>query len=48
MVEPGSAEGEVGDRLFDIDGVTGTQALVVLETFVERPVHVSQETDGSA
>lgn len=28
-------------RLFAIDGVTGTQTIVVLETFFERPVAVS-------
>ncbi|GGQ61504.1 Lrp/AsnC family transcriptional regulator [Couchioplanes azureus] len=28
-------------RLFDIDGVTGTQTIVVLETFFERPVDVT-------
>jgi len=27
-------------RLFDIDGVTGTQTIVVLETFLERSVDV--------
>ncbi|WP_141912126.1 Lrp/AsnC family transcriptional regulator [Micromonospora sp. A202] len=27
-------------RIFGIDGVTGTQAIVVLETFFERPVSV--------
>ena len=27
-------------RIFDIDGVTGTQTVVVLETFFERPVSV--------
>ncbi|MET8091848.1 Lrp/AsnC family transcriptional regulator [Micromonospora sp. NPDC005220] len=27
-------------RIFGIDGVTGTQAMVVLETFFERPVSV--------
>ncbi len=29
-------------RLFDIDGVTGTRTIVVLETFFERPVHVGE------
>ena len=29
-------------RLFDIDGVTGTQTIVVLEPMFERPVHVLQ------
>jgi DNA-binding Lrp family transcriptional regulator len=28
-------------RLFDIDGVTGTQTIVVLETFFERPLDVT-------
>ncbi|MEV4414744.1 Lrp/AsnC family transcriptional regulator [Catellatospora sp. NPDC049609] len=28
-------------RLFAVDGVTGTQTIVVLETFFERPVDVS-------
>ncbi|AXB44523.1 Lrp/AsnC family transcriptional regulator [Amycolatopsis albispora] len=32
-------------RLYEIDGVTGTEATVVLETFFERPVHV--EYSGS-
>lgn len=35
-------------RVFGIDGVTGTQTIVVLETFFERPVHVSRETDPGA
>lgn len=30
-------------RLFDVDGVTGTQTIVVLETFFERPVSVRDE-----
>ncbi len=30
---------EVLRRIYDIDGVTGTQTIVVLETFFERPVH---------
>jgi DNA-binding Lrp family transcriptional regulator len=30
-------------RIFGIDGVTGTQAIVVLETFFERPVSVLDE-----
>ncbi|MEV0430921.1 Lrp/AsnC family transcriptional regulator [Micromonospora sp. NPDC050495] len=30
-------------RVFDIDGVTGTQTIVVLESFFERPLHVSDE-----
>ena len=30
-------------RIFDVEGVTGTEAIVVLETFFERPVDV---TDG--
>jgi len=30
-------------RLFGVDGVTGTQAIVVLETFFERPVSVLTE-----
>lgn len=28
-------------RLFDIDGVSGTQTIVVLETFFERPMDVT-------
>jgi DNA-binding Lrp family transcriptional regulator len=28
-------------RVFEVDGVTGTQTIVVLETFFERPVDVS-------
>jgi Lrp/AsnC family transcriptional regulator, leucine-responsive regulatory protein len=28
-------------RIFDIDGVTGTQTIVVLESFFERPVDVT-------
>jgi hypothetical protein len=28
-------------RLFEVDGVTGTQTIVVLETFFERPVDVA-------
>ncbi|MEU4422211.1 Lrp/AsnC family transcriptional regulator [Actinoplanes sp. NPDC024001] len=31
-------------RIFDIDGVTGTQTIVVLETFFERPVDVGDRT----
>jgi Lrp/AsnC family leucine-responsive transcriptional regulator len=27
-------------QVFEVDGVTGTQTVVVLETFFERPVHV--------
>lgn len=27
-------------RIFGVDGVTGTDAIVVLETFFERPVHI--------
>ncbi|MFB9236012.1 Lrp/AsnC family transcriptional regulator [Plantactinospora siamensis] len=30
-------------RLFDIDGVTGTETIVALETFFERPVPVTGE-----
>jgi Lrp/AsnC family leucine-responsive transcriptional regulator len=30
-------------RLFDIDGVTGTETIVALETFFERPVRVTGE-----
>ncbi|MEH1127323.1 Lrp/AsnC family transcriptional regulator [Micromonospora sp. CPCC 206061] len=30
-------------RLFDIDGVTGTQTIVVLESFFERPVDVHNQ-----
>jgi hypothetical protein len=29
-------------RIFRIDGVTGTQTIVVLESFFERPVNVDQ------
>jgi DNA-binding Lrp family transcriptional regulator len=32
-------------RLFEIDGVTGTETIVVLETFFERPVDVSENED---
>jgi DNA-binding Lrp family transcriptional regulator len=28
-------------RVFDVDGVTGTQTIVVLESFFERPVHIA-------
>lgn len=28
-------------RIFGVDGVTGTDAIVVLETFFERPTHIS-------
>ncbi|GAA0413467.1 Lrp/AsnC family transcriptional regulator [Microbispora corallina] len=28
-------------RVFDVDGVTGTQTIVVLETFFERPLNVT-------
>ncbi|MEU4386279.1 Lrp/AsnC family transcriptional regulator [Promicromonospora sp. NPDC023805] len=28
-------------RIFGVDGVTGTDAIVVLETFFERPVHIA-------
>ena len=28
-------------RIFGVDGVTGTDAIVVLETFFERPIHIS-------
>ena len=28
-------------QVFEVDGVTGTQTVVVLETFFERPVHVA-------
>lgn len=27
-------------RIFGVDGVTGTDAIVVLETFFERPIHI--------
>ena len=27
--------------VFDVDGVTGTQTIVVLESFFERPVHIA-------
>lgn len=39
-VRTGSTEGlqDVLRRLFAIDGVSGTEAVVVLETFFERPV----------
>lgn len=30
-------------RIFDVDGVTGTQTIVVLETFFERPLNVVAE-----
>jgi DNA-binding Lrp family transcriptional regulator len=30
-------------RCFDIEGVTGTQTIVVLETFFERPLDVTNE-----
>jgi DNA-binding Lrp family transcriptional regulator len=29
-------------RLFAVDGVTGTQTIVVLESFFERPVNVGE------
>ncbi|MGC4818614.1 Lrp/AsnC family transcriptional regulator [Micromonospora sp. DT63] len=32
-------------RIFGVDGVTGTQAMVVLETFFERPVSVVEKPD---
>ncbi len=28
-------------QVFEVDGVTGTQSIVVLETFFERPVHIA-------
>jgi Lrp/AsnC family leucine-responsive transcriptional regulator len=28
-------------RVFDVEGVTGTQTIVVLETFFERPLNVT-------
>jgi DNA-binding Lrp family transcriptional regulator len=28
-------------RVFDVDGVTGTETIVVLETFFERPLNVT-------
>jgi DNA-binding Lrp family transcriptional regulator len=28
-------------RVFDVDGVTGTQTIIVLETFFERPLNVT-------
>lgn len=28
-------------RIFGVDGVTGTDAIVVLETFFERPTHIA-------
>ncbi|MET7709702.1 hypothetical protein [Micromonospora sp. NPDC005413] len=31
--------------IFDIGGVTGTQTIVVLETFLERPVSVLDRTE---
>lgn len=31
-------------RIFGIDGVTGTNTIVVLETFFERPVNVADES----
>lgn len=57
MVELRPAEGEVGDRLgqqavlrqlFAVDGVTGTQTIVVLESFFERPVDVREEGTTTA
>jgi DNA-binding Lrp family transcriptional regulator len=30
-------------RIFGVDGVTGTDAIVVLETFFERPTHISSD-----
>lgn len=37
-------------RLYEVDGVSGTQATVVLETFFERPVSAADRTEdrGSA
>jgi Lrp/AsnC family transcriptional regulator, leucine-responsive regulatory protein len=38
-------------RVFDVDGVTGTETIVVLETFFERPMDVTNHrtpTDDSA
>lgn len=32
-------------RIFKIDGVAGTEAVVVLETFFERPTHPAAETE---
>ncbi len=29
-------------RIFEVDGVTGTQTIVALETFFERPVNVAE------
>ncbi|MER6951987.1 Lrp/AsnC family transcriptional regulator [Nonomuraea sp. NPDC000554] len=29
-------------RVFEVDGVTGTRTIVVLETFFDRPVHIPQ------
>jgi len=34
-------------EIFDIDGVTGTQAIVVLETFFERPLDPREPPDSS-
>jgi Lrp/AsnC family transcriptional regulator, leucine-responsive regulatory protein len=34
-------------RLFAIDGVTGTQTIVVLESFFERPVNVDDQHTAS-
>lgn len=33
-------------RIFDVDGVTGAQTIVVLETFFERPVAVADPDDA--
>jgi Lrp/AsnC family transcriptional regulator, leucine-responsive regulatory protein len=33
-------------RIFEVDGVTGTQTIVALETFFERPVNVDDRDPG--
>jgi Lrp/AsnC family transcriptional regulator, leucine-responsive regulatory protein len=32
-------------RIFTVDGVTGTQSIVVLQTFFERPLQLGSSTD---
>jgi DNA-binding Lrp family transcriptional regulator len=34
-------------RIFDIDGVTGTQTIVVLETAFERPINLDHDDEGA-
>ncbi len=38
---------EILRRIFDIDGVTGTRTIVVLETFFERPLHIGGDVTDS-